>query len=60
METMEEEFSKAQNRAQEYLDAGKDELSGTCSDVSENVRHLQLKENEARLQAEQIQKRSSI
>ena len=55
MEKMEDEFSEAQNRAQEYLDARKDELSSTCSDVSENVRHLQMKENEARRQVEQIQ-----
>ena len=55
MEKMEDEFSEAQNRAQEYLDARKDELSSTCSDVSENVCHLQMKENEARRQVEQIQ-----
>ena len=55
MKKMEDEFIEAQNRAQEYLDARKDELSSTCSDVSENVRHLQMKENEARRQVEQIQ-----
>ena len=51
-----EEFSEAQDRAQEYLDARRDELSRTCSSISENVRHLQLKEKEARRQVEKIRK----
>ena len=54
MEKMEGEFSEAQDRAQEYLDTRKDELSTTCSSISENVRQLQLKENEARRQVEKI------
>ena len=56
MEKLEHEFSEAQNRTQEYLDARRDEPSSVSSDVSATVKQLHLREIEARQQAERIQK----
>ena len=55
MEKLGHEFSKAQNRTQEYLDARRDDSSSVSSDVSATVKKLHLREIEARQQAERIQ-----
>ena len=55
MEKPEHEFSEAQNRTQEYLDARRDEPSSVSSDVSATLKQLHLREIEARKQAERIQ-----
>ena len=40
MEQLECEFSETQNRAQEYLDARKDEASSVCTETSEVIREI--------------------
>ena len=50
-EKLEHEFSEAQNRTQEYLNARRDEPSSVSSDVSATVKLLHLREIEARQQA---------
>ena len=41
IERIEEDFTYAQNRTQDYLDSRKDELSSIASDTSQKVRQAQ-------------------
>ena len=54
MEQLECEFSEAQNRAQEYLDARKDEASSVCTETSEVTSRRSQGEIKARQEAEQV------
>ena len=56
MEQLECEFSEAQNRAQEYLDARKDEASSVCTETSEVISRRSQGEIKARQEAEQVRK----
>jgi len=56
MDKLEVEFSEAHDKAQEYLDNRKDELSSLATDASENTRRRQIEESVQRKSVEkQIQ-----
>jgi len=55
IERIEEEFTDAQNRTQEYLDSRKDELSSIASDTSQKIRQAQGKIMKAKKKAEQME-----
>ena len=54
MDKLELEFSEANEKAQEYLDARKDELSSLATEASENTRRCRITESVAKNSAEQI------
>ena len=54
MDKLELEFSEAKEKAQEYLDARKDELSSLATEASENTRRCRITESVAKKSAEQI------
>ena len=56
MDKLELEFSEANEKAQEYLDARKDELSSLATEVSENTRRCRITESEAKKSAEQMRR----
>ena len=56
MDKLELEFPEANEKAQEYLDARKDELSSLATEVSENTRRCRITESEAKKSAEQMQR----
>ena len=53
---MELEFSEANEKAQEYVDARKDELSNLATEASENTRRRRITEGVAKKSAEQIRR----
>ena len=53
MDKLELEFSEAKEKAQEYLDARKDELSSLETEASENTRRCRITESVAKKSAEQ-------
>ena len=56
MDKLELEFSEANEKAQEYLDARKDELSSLATEASENTRRCRITESVAKKSAEQIRR----
>ena len=48
MDKLELEFLEANEKAQEYLDARKDELSSLATETSENTRRFRIKESVAK------------
>ena len=52
MDKLEAEFSEARDKAQEYLDSWKDELSSLATDASENTRQRRLEESIVRKSVE--------
>ena len=56
MEKLELEFSEVNEKAQEYLDARKDELSSLATEASENTRRCRITEGVAKKSAEQIRR----
>ena len=56
MDKLDLEFSEANEKAQEYLDARKDELSSLVTEASENTRRRRITESMAKKSAEQIRK----
>ena len=56
MDKLELEFSEANEKVQEYLDARKDELSSLATEASENTRRCGITESVAKKSAEQIQR----
>ena len=56
MDKLELEFSEANEKAQEYLDAREDELSSLATEASENTRRCRITESEAKKSAEQIRR----
>ena len=54
MDKLELEFSEANEKAQEYLDARKEELSSLATEASENTRRCRITESVAKKSAEQI------
>ena len=56
MDKLELEFSEANEKAQEYLDARKDELSTLATEASENTRRCRITESVAKKSVKQIQR----
>ena len=56
MDKLELEFSEANEKAQEYLDARKEELSSLATEASENTRRRRITESVAKKSAEQTQR----
>ena len=56
MDKLELEFSEANEKAQEYLDDRKDELSSLATEASQNTRRCRITESEAKKSAEQIRR----
>ena len=56
MDKLELEFSDANEKAQEYLDARKDKLSSLAAEASENTCRCRITENVAKKSAEQIRR----
>ena len=56
MDKLELEFSEANERAQEYLDASKDELSSLAIEASENTHRCRITESVEKKSAEQIRR----
>ena len=56
MDKLELEFSEANEKVQEYLDARKDELSSLETEASENTRRCRITESVAKKSAEQIRR----
>ena len=56
MDKLELEFSEANEKAQEYLDARKDELSSLATEASENTRRCRITESVTKKSAEQIRR----
>ena len=56
MDKLELEFSEANEKAQEYLDARKDELSSLATEASENTRRRRITESATKKSAEQIRR----
>ena len=52
MDKLEAEFSEAHDKAQEYLDSRKDELSSLATDASENTRRRRIEESIVRKSVE--------
>ena len=48
MDKLELEFLEANEKAQEYLDARKDELSSLATEASENTRRFRIKQSVAK------------
>ena len=59
MDKLELEFSEANEKVQEYLDALKDELSSLATEASQNTRRCRITESEAKKSAEQIRRDES-
>jgi len=55
IERIEEEFTDAQNRTQEYLDSRKDELSSIASDTSQRIRQAEGEMMKAKKKEEQME-----
>ena len=60
MDKLELEFSEANEKAQEYLDARKEELSSLATEASENTRRCRITESVAKKSAEQIQREETM
>ena len=56
VDNLELEFSEANEKAQEYVDARKDELSNLATEASENTRRRRITEGVAKKSAEQIRR----
>ena len=56
MDKLELEFSEANEKVQEYLDALKDELSSLATEASESTRRCRITESVAKKSAEQIRR----
>ena len=56
MDKLELEFLEVNEKAQEYLDAHKDELSSLETEASENTRRCRITESVAKKSAEQIRR----
>lgn len=56
MDKLELEFLEVNEKAQEYLDAHKDELSNLETEASENTRRCRITESVAKKSAEQIRR----
>ena len=56
MDKLELEFSEANEKAQDYLDARKDALSSLATEASENTRLFRITESVAKKSAEQIRR----
>ena len=56
MDKLELEFSEANEKPQEYLDARKDELSSLATEASENTRRCRITESVAKKSGEQIRR----
>ena len=56
MDKLELEFSEANEKAQEYLDGRKEELSSLATEASENTRRCRITESVAKKTAEQIRR----
>ena len=56
IDKLELEFSEANKKAQEYLDARKDELSSLATEASENTRRCRITESVTKKSAEQIRR----
>ena len=56
MDKLELEYSEANEKAQEYLDARKDELSSMATETSENTCHCWITESVAKKSPEQIRR----
>ena len=56
MNKLELEFSELNEKAHEYLDARKHELSSLATEASENTHHCRIIESVAKKSTEQIQR----
>ena len=56
MDKLEPEFSEANGKAREYLDARKEELSSLATQASENTLRCRITESVAKKSAEQIRR----